>query len=145
LDLDESDAADASILIDTGPVAALLYESDQHHETCVECISRITASLLTCWPVSTEAAWLLRSWPDAISRLMSSFGGKPFVLAPLTEMDLAGVSAILKRYKTLKLQLADAALTHLANREEIDTIFTLDRRDFSVIRAAGGRKFRLIP
>jgi predicted nucleic acid-binding protein len=45
----------------------------------------------------------------------------------------------------LGIQLADASLVHLANREGIDTIFTLDRRDFSVMRKAGGRKLRLLP
>jgi hypothetical protein len=36
-------------------------------------------------------------------------------------------------------------LVHLANREGIETMFTLDRRDFRVLRLAGGKKFRVIP
>ena len=36
-------------------------------------------------------------------------------------------------------RLADAALVHLAERENIDTIFTLDRRDFSIYRTASNR------
>jgi uncharacterized protein len=45
----------------------------------------------------------------------------------------------------MRPQLADASLVHLANRESIDTIFTLDRRNFSVYRSARNRRFRLIP
>ena len=61
------------------------------------------------------------------------------------ESDLDGIASILNRYKSLGLQLADASLLHLANREAIQTVFTLDRRDFGVVRLARGRKFRLIP
>ena len=42
-------------------------------------------------------------------------------------------------------QLADAALVYLANREGIDTIFTLDYRDFAVYRSAHKRAFRVVP
>ena len=52
---------------------------------------------------------------------------------------------ILDRYSNLRPQLADAALVYLAEREGIDTIFTLDRRDFSVYRTARNRPFRLLP
>jgi len=76
---------------------------------------------------------------------MASFGGQPFELAALNEADLPGISAILSRYSSLGVQLADAALVHLANRERIDTVFTLDRRDFGVLRSATGRKFHLVP
>lgn len=55
------------------------------------------------------------------------------------------VSQIASKYKDLGLQLADASLLHLANREDIDTVFTLDRRDFSVVRKTGGKKLRVIP
>jgi predicted nucleic acid-binding protein len=36
-------------------------------------------------------------------------------------------------------------LVHLANRENIGTIFTLDRRDFSVYRTVRKKAFRLLP
>jgi uncharacterized protein len=55
------------------------------------------------------------------------------------------MAAILAKYKDMRIQLADAALVHLANREEIETIFTLDRRDFNLFRLSRGRKLRLIP
>jgi hypothetical protein len=42
-------------------------------------------------------------------------------------------------------QLADAALVYLAGREQIDTIFTLDRRDFSIYRGSIRRAFKLLP
>ncbi len=133
------------MLIDTGPIVAILSESDLHHEECIEQLRRSRGPLLTCWPVITEAAWLLGAYPSAVARLLSSFGGRPFDLVPLNEADLGGISAILAKYANLGIQLADAALVHLANREGIETIFTLDRRDFSVLRLARGRKFQLVP
>ena len=53
--------------------------------------------------------------------------------------------AILTRYRSLEIQLAEAALMHVASREGMDTVFTLDRRNFGILRRAGGKKFRLIP
>jgi predicted nucleic acid-binding protein len=95
--------------------------------------------------VITETAWLLRAYPEGIRKLLASFDEGPLELAPLDETDLPAVSAILTRYKSLGIQLADASLLHLANREAIDIMFTLDRRDFSVLRLARGKKLRLIP
>jgi predicted nucleic acid-binding protein len=133
------------VLIDTGPIVAILLESDEHHEACVEQLHHIRGPLLTCWPVITKAAWLLRAYPQAIRELLSSFHGRPFELVPLGETDLPGIAAILARYEGLRLQLADASLVHLANREGIEMMFTLDRRDFGVLRLAHGKKLRLIP
>ena len=48
-------------------------------------------------------------------------------------------------YANLRPQLADAALGHLANRDDIDTIFTLDGPDLSVYRSAKNRPFRIVP
>src|ERR671925_2093053 len=57
-----------------------------------------------------------------------------YALLPLDESDLGGIHAVLKRYRKLGAQLADAALIHLAEREGISVVFTLDRRDFTVYR-----------
>jgi predicted nucleic acid-binding protein len=133
------------VLVDTGPIVAILLESDEHHEACVEQLRRMSGPLLTCWPVITEAAWLLRAYPLAIRKLLSSFHGRPFELVTLGETDLPEIAAILAKYEGLRIQLADASLVHLANREGIDMMFTLDRRDFGVLRLAHGKRLRLIP
>ncbi len=133
------------MLVDTGPIVAMLSASDEHHAACTEQLHHIRGPLLTCWPVITEAAWLLRAYPLALRRLLSSFNGRPFQLVSLNEADLSGIAAILTKYEGLGLQLADASLLHLANRDGIETIFTLDRRDFGVLRLTRGKKFRVIP
>jgi uncharacterized protein len=51
----------------------------------------------------------------------------------------------MKKYAGLQLQFTDAMLVYLAYRENIETIFTLDRRDFSVYRSARNKPFRLLP
>lgn len=133
------------VLVDTGPIVAILSQSDEHHQSCLDQLQRIRSPLLTCWPVITEAAWLLRTYPLAVGRLLSCFNGRPFELLPMAEADLSGIAAILAKYKSLGIQLADASLLHLANREGIDLLFTLDRRDFSLLRLSKGKKLRLIP
>lgn len=133
------------LLIDTGPIVAIVLEPDEHHEACAAQLRQIRGPLLTCWPVITEAAWLLRAHPQAVRRLLASFGGGLFEIASLGAEDLPAIAAILGKYENLGIQLADAALVHLANREGISQVFTLDRRDFSVMRLAHGKRMHLIP
>ena len=133
------------VLVDTGPIVAMLSASDEYHDACTAQLRKIKGLLLTCWPVVTEAAWLLRAHPQAIRLLLSSFNGLPFELASLEEADLSGMAAILAKYADLGIQLADASLVHVASRERIETIFTLDQRDFRVLRPARGKRFRIIP
>ena len=68
-----------------------------------------------------------------------------FEVLDLATHGLKDIAAIMTRYESLGLQLANAALLHLAHREGIRTIFTLDRRDFSVVRLKQNRLPRLIP
>ena len=133
------------ILVDTGPLVAILLEPDAHHEICIETLRQIKVPLLTCLPVITEAAWLLRAFPHVVEKLLRSFDGQSLCLARLDESDFGDIASMLSKYKNLGLQLADASLVHLANRQGIDTVFTLDRRDFGVVRLARGRKLKLIP
>jgi predicted nucleic acid-binding protein len=55
------------------------------------------------------------------------------------------IPAFLRKYRKLNPQIADAALMYLADRENIDTIFTLDRRDFSIFQLSGGRRVHILP
>jgi predicted nucleic acid-binding protein len=64
---------------------------------------------------------------------------------PLDSDALPALAAFVKRYEYCVLQFADAALAHLAERENIRTIFTTDRRDFSIIRLKRNRVLKIIP
>jgi uncharacterized protein len=132
-------------LIDTGPLVAIYSENDADRQRCSHALTKLSPPLLTCWPVLTEAAWLLRKRPDALGQIFDGFASGLFALPPLDADDLAPIAAILRRYEDIGLQLADAALAHLADREGIRTIFTLDRRDFSILRLKRNRALRLIP
>jgi uncharacterized protein len=133
------------VLVDTGPIVAILSRRDQYHRVCVAALRDLPGPLFTCWPVVTEAAWLLRRDSNAVQQLLNSIDTGFFELIPLTTADAKPIASVLKKYRDIRAQLADAALVHLAARNGIDTIFTLDQRDFSVYRLPKGRVFRVIP
>jgi predicted nucleic acid-binding protein len=136
---------DRRILLDTGPLVALLAENDAYHRQCVETLAGLSPPLLTCWPVLTEAAWILRRYPRPADRLNDAQAAGLFGILPLSADDLPAIAAVMRRYEDAGLQFADAALAHLAERENIRTIFTLDRRDSSIIRLKRNRTLTLLP
>ena len=52
----------APTLIDTGPIVAMLNQSDPSHAACSAAFQELPAPLLTCWPFVTEAAYILGDW-----------------------------------------------------------------------------------
>ena len=132
------------VLIDTGPMVAILSVTDQYHDLCAA-LHDLPGPLFSCWPVITEAAWLLRRSPRLITDLLQSVSTGFLELLPLSGMEAGALAELMASYANLRPQLANAALVHLANRDDIDTIFTLDRRDFSVYRSAKNRPFRIVP
>jgi hypothetical protein len=136
---------DDRVLVDAGPLVALFSAKDRSHSPCAEAMQALRYAPLTCWPVVTEAAWLLRHRLDWLGALLSAIERGFIEICALDARDLGGVRECMKQYGSLSPQFADACLVHLAEREEIDTIFTLDRRDFSVYRTKRGKTFRLLP
>jgi predicted nucleic acid-binding protein len=133
------------ILVDTGPLVAILSIRDRNHRACVEQLKGLEAPLITCWPVLTEAAWLLRSQARHIARLLPGSKVGLFRMAVLDEDTLPRAARFIRRHAKFGAQLAGACLVYLAERDGIETIFTLDRRDFSDYRFRGDRRFKVIP
>ncbi len=133
------------VLLDTGPLVALLAENDAHHPLCVDTLGLLPPPLLTCWPVLTEAAWLLRHQHRPMDRILAALDAGMFEILPLERESLREIAAIMRRYEDSGIQLADAALAYLADRENVRTLFTLDRRDFSTIRLKRNRALKLLP
>ena len=133
------------ILLDTGPLVAVLSSEDEHHDACTDALRNMPGPLLSCWPVITEAAWLLRRFPSAVRQLLRSIDAGFLELLPLAGAEAEAIAALMNRYEDIHPQLADVALVYLANREKIDTIFTLDRRDFSIFRYGRKSSFHIVP
>jgi predicted nucleic acid-binding protein len=135
----------SAILVDAGPLVALLHRDDQHHQDCVEALTRIRDPLVTVWPAFTEAMYLLNfSWraQDALWELVSE---ETIRLLPVEADDHRRIRDLMKKYRMLPMDLADAALVAVAERERIRRIFTIDRRDFSLYRPAKLGKFTIVP
>ena|SRR5688572_19073267 len=133
----------ARVLLDTGPLVALLANDDLWHETCAEQLRDITLPLLTSWPVLAEADWLLRSHPQGVQQMLQWVHSEMITLLPIGEVAMPRIAAFLRKYR--KAQMADASLVYLAEEYETNVIFTLDRRDFATYRFGRNRSFRILP
>jgi predicted nucleic acid-binding protein len=133
------------LLIDTGTLVALLRRGDGCHELCVEHVRLHDVRLVTCWPVVTEAAWLLRIRPEHVQSLLRFFSEGLIELAELGPDAPRWISSFLDRYGEHEPQLADVSLLYLAARRGIRTIFTLDRKEVTAYRFPGDRHLRIVP
>ena len=135
----------ARVLVDTGPLVALAVPRDPNHFACRHQLGQLPSPLLTCWPVITEAAWLLRTHERSLSALLTNCASGFLEILELGTADIIAIRDLMLQYRDIRPQLADAALVQLARRERINTIFTIDRRDFTIYRDHRDQPFTLIP
>jgi hypothetical protein len=133
------------ILVDAGPLVALLAERDQHRGACVTAMERLREPLGTVWPVISEAMFLVGRWAEGPESLWELLGARRIQTLPLDDDDHPRMQELMRKYRDLPMDLADAALVRVAERDSIDTVFTIDRRDFQVYRLLGRRRFKIIP
>jgi predicted nucleic acid-binding protein len=133
------------ILVDTGPLVALIHEDDDRHQACKETFLTLTEPLGTVWPVLTEAMYLLSfSWEAQMALWEMIETGAVEILA-LGKDDVARMRELMRKYRDLPMDLADAALVRVAERERLRRIFTLDRRDFQIYRPSRIGRFAVLP
>lgn len=134
-----------AILVDSGPLVALLDRSDGRHQEVVEVLKRIQDPLVSVWPVLVEAMYLLSfSW-RAQKALWELVETGAVQLLQLDQADAASMKGLMEKYQDLPMDMADAALVRIAEREGIRRILTLDHRDFSIYRLARKGSFTLLP
>lgn len=133
------------VLIDTGPLVAILCREDAQHHSCVAALKGIQDELVTCWPVITEAVHLLGGRVDRIRSLLMMLAGGAVTCVDMPTAAAAWIDGFYHRFADQVPDLADAALMYLAERDEIDVIFSLDRRDFAVYRTSDNRSLSVIP
>lgn len=134
-----------AVLVDAGPLVALLDRSDDRHEEVVEALKKIHDPLVSVWPVLVEAMYLLSfSW-RAQKALWELIETGTIRLLHLDKADVGPMKSLMEKYRDLPMDMADAALVRIAEREGIRRVLTLDHRDFSVYRLARKGSFTLLP
>jgi len=89
--------------------------------------------------------YLLSDQPDAQHAIWEMIERGALTLLPLDAGDIPRIRELMRKYANRPMDLADAALLRLAEREGLRKIFTIDRRDFSVYRLHNRIRLRLIP
>ena len=133
------------ILVDAGPLVALVDSGDQHHARCVDALRGFREPIATVWPPLTEAMYLLADLPKAQEALWEMIDRGALRLLTLDAGDVPRIRELMKKYANRPMDLADAALLRGAERDGIGKIFTVDRRDFSVYRLPGRIRPALLP
>jgi len=118
---------------------------DEHHAKCMSTLQNARGPLATVWPALTEAMYLLSDQFEAQEKLLQMVEVGPLKLLALEVNDLPRIRELMRHYRDLPMDFADAALVRVAEREGVRTIFTVDRRDFSVYRLHGRIRPTLIP
>lgn len=134
-----------SALVDANALVGYLDPDDGLHERALTGLSATTGDLVTTWPALTEALHLLgrKGWAPQ-EALLTMLGDGELKVAGLGAEDVPRLTALMRKYRNRPMDLADASLIRVAERDGIDTIVTLDH-DFQVYRAAGIGALKILP
>jgi uncharacterized protein len=133
------------VLVDAGPLVAVLNRRDRHHQACVDALRHMRGPLLSTWMPVTEAMYLLDFSAAAQGALLEMIERSALDIVELLPEDLPAIRRLMKKYRDRPMEFADASLVQVADRLGLTDIFTLDRRDFSVYRLSRRRSFRILP
>jgi predicted nucleic acid-binding protein len=130
-------------ILDTGPLLSFLAPSLHHHEWAVEHWKRLRPPLLTCEPVLTETAFLLKREGRDADPLFALLERGVIRIALAVREEHADLRALMRRYRNRPMSLADACLVRLSEIHPSGRVFTLDS-DFGIYRRHGNRAIPLL-
>ena len=132
-------------LIDTGAILALLDRDDRWHGPCVETFATLRLPLLTSCAVLTELFHLVGDRSRDVDAAWAFLRSGAVAVAAIDDADLTALNALMVQYRDRPMDFADATLVHLADRESLTSVFTVDHDDFETYRIGARRRFRIVP
>jgi uncharacterized protein len=136
-----------ALVLDTGPIVALLDASDPEHERCRRMVDAEGDDLVVPAPVLVEVDyWLVKLYgPATWQMFVEDVGRGAYRLYHPDEQDLVRAAELERTYESLDLGLVDAAVVVTCERLGETKVATLDRRDFSVVQPRHCERLSLLP
>ena len=134
------------LLVDTGVFVSAADRSEHRHSEC-SALLRERQDLYVAAPVVPETAWMLESrlGPIAEKRFVSLVTSGRIEIVDLVPADYLRVLELIRRYADLRLGFVDASIVAVAERRNITTVATLNRRDFAVVQPDHMESLDLVP
>lgn len=121
------------VIVDTGPIVALLNRRDNHHSWALEVLDTLEPPIFTCEAVVSEACFLfggLAGGQDAVLDLLATDVVK---IDFRVESEIAPLRGLMRKFANVPMSLADASLVRMTELQPQSVIVTLDS-DFRVYR-----------
>ena len=134
----------AGILLDTGPLVALLSKHDAHHKNAEHLFGECLPPFRCCEAVIAEACFLIRKVHSQGPAEVIALGRKGVyeISLPLAN-HWTSIEGLLKKYADRPISLADACLIRCAEIHQEPRILTFDS-DFAVYMWARNKKFQIL-
>jgi predicted nucleic acid-binding protein len=131
------------IIADTGFFLALANPRDRYHEAAKAALAAVTEPLVTTWPVLTETCHLLahRLHAQATETFLAGVARGGLELFELGSVHIPRLVELMRKYRELPMDLADASLVILAEQLGSGRILSTDQRDFGAYRWKNRRPF----
>jgi uncharacterized protein len=128
--------ADSSFLVAYGKRA------DTLHNAATAFAKKYSGSLITVGPVVVETCYFFQARGKL--ELLRWIGAGGLAVVDVPSLSYPDIAATIEKYADRDIDFADAALIWLANETGLRRILIADRRDFSVYRLKGAKRFDLI-
>ncbi len=134
-------------ILDTSFLFALTDQSDRNHQRVLMFAQNANEKLVLPVVVLPEICYLIASrlGHQAMRYFVTSMTLDVVQLEATTIEDLVRVHQILEQYSDNQLDFTDAAIIATSERLSITRVYTLDRRDFSIIRPKHCDYFEILP
>src|SRR5258708_404796 len=132
-------------LADTGALLACLDRGDPWHERCRDAFGQFRLPLSTSTAVLTELFHLVGDNRRAVDFAWAFVRSRAVTVLPISDQALPNIEALILKYHDRPMDFADGTLIHLAERESLSTVFTIDHDDFETYRVGGRKRLRILP
>jgi predicted nucleic acid-binding protein len=136
-----------ALVLDTGPILALLDAGDPAHERSVMMVDEVREDLVLPVCVLVEVDYWAHKLlgQETWNVFVEDIAAGAYRLEPLALDDLQRAAELEREYADLDLGLVDASVIALCERLGETKVATLDRRDFSVVRPRHCESLSLLP